>query len=73
MSLRVQKIFYPKYRKSWPKRVQKLLLEGKQSAFISRELVKLKDDIFDNLELKDFIFEDKNYLIALEDEFKSIV
>jgi len=52
------------------KRIQNLLLENKEKAFISRELVKLRDDIFKNLDLKEFIFEDKNYLSALIDEFE---
>ena len=51
-------------------RIRKLLLENKELAFISRELVKLRDDIFENLTLDEFIFEDKNYLSALIDEFE---
>ena len=52
------------------KRIKNLLLEHKDKAFISRELVKLRDDIFENLDLSEFVFEDKNYLSALIDEFK---
>ncbi len=51
-------------------RIRKLLLENKELAFISRELVKLRDDIFENLTLDEFVFEDKNYLSALIDEFE---
>ena len=51
-------------------RVRELLIEHKEQAFISRELVKLKDDIFDNLPLDEFIFENKNYLSILKDEFE---
>ncbi len=52
------------------KRIQKLLLEHKEEAFISRELVRLRDDIFKSCPLEEYKFEDKNYLEALEDEFK---
>ena len=51
-------------------RIRKLLIENKELAFISRELVKLRDDIFENLTLDEFVFEDKNYLSALIDEFE---
>jgi DNA polymerase-1 len=52
------------------KRIQNLLLENKEKAFISRELVTLKQDIFDSLPLEEYRFEDKNYLSALIDEFE---
>ena len=52
------------------KRIQNLLLENKEKAFISRELVTLKQDIFDSLPLEEYRFEDKNYLSALTDEFE---
>ncbi len=52
------------------KRVQKLLLDGKESAFLSRELVTLRQDIFEDFELDSFIFKDRNYLIPLIDDFK---
>ncbi len=51
-------------------RIRKLLLENKELAFISRELVRLRDDIFDDFALDEFVFEDKNYLSALVDEFE---
>jgi DNA polymerase-1 len=51
-------------------RIQKLLLESKESAFLSRELVTLKDDIFKDFDIDSFIFEDKNWLTPLLDDFK---
>ncbi len=51
-------------------RIQKLLLEGKESAFLSRELVRMRDDVYDDLDLSRFVFEDKNYLACLIDEFE---
>ncbi len=51
-------------------RIRKLLLENKELAFISRELVRLRDDIFEDFALDEFVFEDKNYLSALVDEFE---
>jgi DNA polymerase-1 len=51
-------------------RIQKLLMEAKEKAFMSRELVTMKDDIFKDFDLDRFIFEDKNYLACLMDEFK---
>ncbi len=51
-------------------RIQKLLLEGKESAFLSRELVRMRDDVYENLDLSRFVFEDKNYLACLIDEFE---
>jgi len=51
-------------------RIQKLLLEGKESAFLSRELVRMRDDVYESLDLSEFIFEDKNYLSCLLDEFE---
>ena len=51
-------------------RVQKLLIDGKDSAFLSRELVTMRDDVYDSLDIESFVFEDKNYLSILIDEFK---
>ncbi|MBD3808020.1 MAG: DNA polymerase I, partial [Epsilonproteobacteria bacterium] len=51
-------------------RMQKLLIEGKESAFMSRELVTMKHDIIDNCQWTNFKFEDKNYLACLVDEFE---
>ncbi len=61
---------YANIEKVGTKRIQKLLLEHKEEAFLSRELVRLRDDIFEECPLDEFLFEDKNYLVALEDEFK---
>ena len=61
---------YANIEKVGTKRIQKLLLEHKEEAFLSRELVRLRDDIFEECPLDEFLFEDKNYLAALEDEFK---
>ena len=51
-------------------RTQKLLLESKESAFLSRELVSMKQDLFDSFDFEKLIFEDKNYLACLIDEFE---
>jgi len=51
-------------------RIQKLLLEYKEQAFLSRKLVTMRDDVYENLDLKQFIFEEKNYLTCLVEEFK---
>ncbi len=51
-------------------RTQKLLLESKESAFLSRELVTLRNDIFDSCDIESFHFEDKNYLGCLTEEFE---
>ena len=51
-------------------RIQKLLLEGKENAFLSRKLVTMRDDVFDALDLSQFVFEERNYLSCLVDEFK---
>jgi len=61
---------YANIDKAGTPRIQKLLLEGKESAFLSRELVRMRDDVFDTLDLSQFVFEDKNYLACLIDEFK---
>ncbi len=50
-------------------RIQKLLLEYKESLFLSRELVTLRDDVFKDFDFESFIFEDKNYLTPLLDDF----
>ncbi len=61
---------YENIEKIGTPRIRKLLLENKDKAFLSRELVKLRDDIFESFDLSQFVFEDKNYLSALIDEFK---
>ena len=51
-------------------RIQKLLLESKESAFLSRELVTMRSDVYETLDLESFVFENKNYLSCLVDEFE---
>lgn len=52
-------------------RIQKLLLEGRESAFLSRDLVTMRTDIFKDLDFESFLFEDnKNYLSVLLDDFR---
>ncbi len=50
--------------------IQKKLLESRESAFMSRELVTMRQDIFKDFDLESFRFEDKNYLTPLIDDFK---
>ena len=63
---------YKNIDKIKPPRVQKLLIEGKESAFLSRELVRLEDGIFEEIDFEQFKFEDKNYLVALKSEFEKL-
>ncbi len=51
-------------------RIRKLLIEYEEQAFLSRELVRLVDDIFDSCILEEYAFEDRNYLEALKEEFE---
>lgn len=51
-------------------RIQKLLLESKEQAFLSRELVTMRSDVFKDLDVESFVFEDKNYLSCLLEEFE---
>ena len=51
-------------------RIRKLLLEHKEQAFLSRELVRLVDDVFDSCALEEYAFEERNYLAALKEEFE---
>ncbi len=51
-------------------RIQKLLLESKEKAFLSRELVTMSTDVFKDMDVESFVFEDKNYLSCLLDEFE---
>ena len=50
--------------------IQKKLLESKENAFMSRELVTMKQDLFKDFDLESFAFEDKNYLTCLIDDFE---
>jgi len=51
-------------------RIQKLLLESKEKAFLSRELVTMRTDVFKDMDVESFVFEDKNYLSCLLEEFE---
>ena len=51
-------------------RIQTLLLEGKENAFLSRELVTMSEAVFEGLDIESFVFEDKNYLSCLSEEFE---
>jgi len=51
-------------------RIQKLLLESKEKAFLSRQLVTMRADVFKDIDLESFVFENKNYLSCLVDEFE---
>ncbi len=51
-------------------RTQKLLLESKENAFLSRELVTMSTDVFKDIDIESFLFEDKNYLSCLIEEFE---
>ncbi|HFS85328.1 MAG TPA: DNA polymerase I, partial [Epsilonproteobacteria bacterium] len=51
-------------------RTQKLLTESRENAFLSRELVTMRQDVFESLEVESFVFEDKNYLSCLVEEFQ---
>ena len=53
-------------------RIQKLLSEGKENAFLSRELVRMRDDVFENLDLSQYVFEEKNYLACLLEDFQRL-
>jgi DNA polymerase-1 len=50
--------------------IQKKLLESKESAFMSRELVTMNQNVFKDFDLESFAFEDKNYLTCLMDDFE---
>ncbi len=51
-------------------RIQKLLLESKEQAFMSRELVTMRTDVFKDVDVESFVFENKNYLSCLLEEFE---
>ena len=51
-------------------RIQNLLLESKEKAFMSRDLVTMRTDVFADMDVESFVFEDKNYLSCLLEEFE---
>lgn len=53
-----------------PARTKKLLIDGKESAFLSKELVRLRDNIFNDFDFEKFKLEDRNYLENLRDDFE---
>ncbi len=55
-----------------PPRVQNLLKEGRESAFLSQKLVRLESGLFETLNFSQFELEDRDYLVALKDEFKRL-
>ena len=50
--------------------IKKKLLESKENAFLSRELVTMDQNVFKDFDLESFAFEDKNYLTCLMDDFE---
>ncbi|RUM57352.1 MAG: DNA polymerase I, partial [Nautilia sp.] len=48
--------------------VKKRLLEGKENAFLSRELVTLKDNLFDDINLEEFKFPEVNPILKIADK-----
>ena len=48
--------------------VKKKLIEGKESAFLSRKLVTLKNDLFDDINLEEFKFPEVNPIIKVADK-----
>jgi DNA polymerase-1 len=50
--------------------IQNKLLESKEKAFMSRELVTMDQNVFKDFDLESFEFEDKNYLTCLLDDFE---
>ena len=61
---------YENIEKCGTPRIQKLLLENKEKAFLSRELVTMNQGVFKDFDLESFRFEDKNYLTPLIDDFE---
>ncbi len=60
---------YENIEKLPKERTKKLLLESKEMAFISRELVSLKQDLFDELDFDAFLYDENvNYLSNIMDD-----
>ncbi len=51
--------------------LQKKLLQDKENAFLSRELVKLRDDLLEDINLEEFKFP-KNPILKVEDDLKKL-
>jgi len=61
---------YDDIENSGTPRIQKLMLESKELAFLSRDLVTMRTDVFADMDVESFVFEDKNYLSCLLEEFE---
>ena len=44
--------------------------ESKEKAYMSRELVTMRTDVFKDVDIESFVFENKNYLSCLVEEFE---
>ena len=51
-------------------RIQKLMEESKEKAYLSRDLVTMRTDVFKDLDIESYVFENKNYLSCLVEEFE---
>ncbi len=61
---------YDDLENSGTPRIQNLLLESREKAFLSRELVTMRTDVFKDLDIESYVFENKNYLSCLLEEFE---
>jgi DNA polymerase-1 len=61
---------YADIENSGTPRIQSLLLESRESAFLSRDLVTMRTDVFKDVDVESFVFEEKNYLSCLLEEFE---
>ena len=52
--------------------VKKRMIEGKEKAFLSRELVTLKTDLFDKIDLEDFKFPEVNPIMKVADKLREL-
>ncbi|WP_200762405.1 DNA polymerase I [Nitrosophilus alvini] len=59
---------YKNIEKVKPERVKKLLIEGKENAFLSKKLVTLKDDLFKECNLEEFKLPSVNPIVKIADE-----
>ncbi len=51
-----------------PPRIRKLLMEGKEKAFLSKKLVTLRDDVFDSCSIEEFHLPSINPLVKIADD-----
>ncbi|RLA57726.1 MAG: DNA polymerase I, partial [Epsilonproteobacteria bacterium] len=61
---------YEDLENSGTPRIQNLLRESKEKAFLSRDLVRMRTDVFKDMDVESFVFEEKNYLSCLLDDFE---